>query len=270
MIKIIHTLRDLMQFIIPNAFTKNHEQVLAIYLSGSQRLSTAEWRQLYEAINLLGSAQIIQDDKSRTFKQIYEELVGRPFPTEYINQLLATKNVVQDAPKITAVFARQIKPILEKADLLQREDPQSWLFLIYCVYWWQSFARGYAFEVEIMRDLTASNVDFQMHDIRNRVERYSPADLIVLNLMGDIKTSTYFLEWDEQGHLPNDFYITRLFEKGKERTLVVFQKPHAWDVIDGGETVSSTLENILSLLPTPIHIEQHGILLIVVDYEHWK
>ena len=159
---------------------------------------------------------------------------------------------------------------MEEEGLLTRAAPFSVLLQGYCLYWWQSFSRGYAFEVYIMRDLKAANIEFQMHDIRRQIGRLSPADLIVLDLLGDIKTSVYFLQWQSRGELPNDFYITRLYEKGRERTLVVFQKPHAWDVINGGNTIPGTLEAILDLLPTPIEIEQRGIMLVVVDYEAWK
>ena len=76
--------------------------------------------------------------------------------------------------------------------MLRRDVPYSILLQGYCLYWWQSFARGYAFEVYIMQDLTADGIQFQMHDVRNWVERYSPADLVVLDLLGDIKTSIYF------------------------------------------------------------------------------
>lgn len=109
-----------------------------------------------------------------------------------------------------------------------------------------------------------------MHDIQHRLEQYSPADLIVLNLLGDIKTSTYFLQQQPRGLLPNDFYITRLYEKGQERTLVVMQKPFAWEVIGGVTAVPGTLENVLSLLPKPVQIERYGIILVVIDYESWK
>lgn len=138
------------------------------------------------------------------------------------------------------------------------------------IYWWQSFSRGYTFELFIMRDLLAGGIEFQMHDIRQPAERYSPADLIVLALLGDIKTSIYFLQEPSANKLPNDFYITRLYEKGRKRTLVVFQKPAAWEVIEGGVTEPGTLGTILELLPTPIEIERRGIMLIVVEYETWK
>jgi len=121
-----------------------------------------------------------------------------------------------------------------------------------------------------MHDLEASRVDFTMHDLLRGSERYSQADLIVLDLLGDIKTSTYFLQLQPSGPLSNDFYITRLYDKGRIRTLVVFQKPHAWQRIGGEETVPGDLDNILDLLPQPVQLEQPELTLIVVEYEDWK
>lgn len=259
-----------MQIILPTSFSKQHEQAFTAYLTDSRRLTSASWRLLFEAVDLLGQAVIVEENTTCTFRQVYNELIDEPFADEFINKLLTLKNITKQSPALTAVFARRISPILEQAGLLNREMPQSWLLLAYCVYWWQSFTRGYVFEVEIMHDLQSAGIEFQMHDIRQRLERYSPADLIVLGLMGDIKTSTYFLQWEPGGHLSNDFYITRLFEKSRERTLVVFQKPFAWEMIGKETAVSGTLENALTLLPKPVQLEQHGIILIVVDYEKWK
>ncbi|HRQ42568.1 MAG TPA: hypothetical protein PLD25_32025 [Chloroflexota bacterium] len=259
-----------MQFIIPPSLTKKHEQALTAYLTDRRKLTTAVWQNLYEAIDILDEAQVIIGHSKQTFRQLYDVYVAQPFASPYIDQLLTTKDVAKEGSMLAAVFARQIGPSLQKADLVRRDTPQSWLLLVYCLYWWQSFARGYSFEVEIMRDLTSSGIQFQMHDIRHRSERYSPADLIVSNLMGDIKTSIYFLQQQVRGELSNDFYITRLFDKGHERILVVFQKPFAWEFIGGGTAVPSTLENVLSLLPRPVQIAQHGIILVVIDYESWK
>jgi hypothetical protein len=65
--------------------------------------------------------------------------------------------------------------------------------LAYCLYFWESFAAGYAFEVEIFRDLSASGIRFKAHDIRTRRSRLSPYDLEIMGLRGDVKTSFYFL-----------------------------------------------------------------------------
>jgi hypothetical protein len=258
------------RIVIPPAFSRPHEQTLTTYLADYRQLNTGSWQRLYEAIDLLAQAQVTAGETSYTFRQIYDSFVDRPFADEYIEKLLALNNVAKNTEALIATYARRIGPTLEQSGLLQRDIPQSWLLLAYCVYWWQSLSRGYAFEVEIMRDLTLSGVEFQMHDLHNRRARYSPADLTVLGLLGDIKTSVYFLQSQPSGQLPNDFYITRLYEKGHERTLVVFQKPFAWEALDGGAAVSGTLENILALLPKPVRLEQSGIILVVAEYQTWK
>jgi hypothetical protein len=259
-----------LRFVVPPEFSREHHDALMAYLTDSRGLSTTDWRQVFDGIDLLDKAQVTTIKTTRTFRQVYDELIRRPFANKYIEQLLETKSVVAESPKIAANFARQVRSVLQEADLLKRDEPYSILLQVYCLYRWQSFSRGYAFEVYIVRDLEAADIEFQMHDIRSQMGRLSPADLVVLDLLGDIKTSVYFLQWQSPGELPNDFYITRLYEKGRERTLVVFQKPDAWDAIGGGMTIPGTLEAILDLLPSPIEIEQRGIMLVVVDYETWK
>jgi hypothetical protein len=39
------------------------------------------------------------------------------------------------------------------------------------LYWWQMFARGYAFEIAIYRDLTASGIAHTAHGLRDRQAR---------------------------------------------------------------------------------------------------
>lgn len=259
-----------LQIILPETFAQEHERVLTIYLSNDRQLDTSLRQVLYEAIDLLSQAKVKSDASSSTFRQVYDKYVDQPFADSYFEKLLALVDVPTQSPVLTAEFARQIAPALEQASLLIQDVPQSYLLFAYCVYWWQSFARGYAFEVEIMRDLEASQIDFTTHDLLSHGERYSQADLIVLDLLGDIKTSTYFLQLQPSGPLANDFYITRLYDKRRIRTLVVFQKPHAWQRIGGEETVSGDLSNVLDLLPKPVQLEQPELTLIVIEYENWK
>lgn len=255
---------------IPSGFTREHERALTVFLNDDRRLDTPMRQKLFEAIELLGEAELKVNTSSYTFAQIYEQYIDRSFADTYIEQLLTLVDIAAQGPALSARFAKQIAAVLQQANFLTRESPQSYLLFAYCVYWWQSFARGYGFEVEIMRDLRASGLDFTMHDIRDRSERYSPADLIVLGLLGDIKTSIYFLQTQSAGPLTNDFYITRLYDKGYVRTLVVFQNPHAWQKIKGGQTAIGHLHNILDLLPQPVQLEQAESKLIVVVYEDWK
>lgn len=259
-----------LQIILPDTFTQEHEWILTIYLSDDRRLNTATRQKLYEAIDLLSQAEVKSDTSSSTFRQVYDQYVDQPFANSYFEQLLTLTDVTTQSSTLTAEFARQIASILEQASLLTHDVPQGYLLFAYCVYWWQSFARGYAFEVEIMRDLEASQLDFTMHNLLSSGERYSQADLIVLGLLGDIKTSTYFLQLQSNESLANDFYITRLYDKGRIRTLVVFQKPHAWQRIGGKETILGDLNHVLDLLPQPVQLMQPELTLIVIEYEDWK
>ena len=257
-------------FLINPNFSTAHQRVLTVYLQDERRLTTDLWHLLYEAIGLLDQS-VVQIDQARyTFRQVYNQHIDQPLADSYIEQLISLTDLAGQFPTLTATFARRIGPILDQAQLRARNMPQSFLLFAYCIYWWQSFARGYAFEVEIKRDLEVSQIAFTMHDIRRRSERYSQADLVVLAMMGDIKTSIYFLQESSERSLPNDFYITRLYEQGHARTLVVFQKPFAWRRIGGGIATSGELENVLKLLPQPVQVTEANTVLIVVTYETWK
>ena len=159
---------------------------------------------------------------------------------------------------------------LQQVDLQRPEWPETNLLLSYCLYFWESFTAGYAFEVRIFRDLTASGMIFNAHDIRSRQERYLSYDLEVLGLYGDIKTSTYFLKVGRSKKLPHDFYITRFYDKkGRQRILVVMLKPAAWNQIDGN-TVTKLLEEAAEAFPSPVRVELDVGPIVVADYEVWK
>ena len=84
------------------------------------------------------------------------------------------------------------------------------------------------------------------------------------------KASTYFLKFQPASDLRNDFYITRLYEKKRQRTLVVFQKPVAWQRINGEILYEGKLEEIQHILPQPVRLQHNNVTLIVVDYPLWK
>ncbi len=135
---------------------------------------------------------------------------------------------------------------------------------------WYDFTTGYAFEVVILRDLSASGVDFQAHDLRDRHARQSPFDLVVLGSTGDLKTSTYFLHTIRMLGLLADFYITQLYDpRSRQRRVVVFLKRPAWEAIDG-EAQPTTLVDLPNVMPTVAEITHDRQSLIVVDYPEWK
>ena len=258
-----------MQLVLPEDFTTQHQAVLTQYLTDDRRLRPPEWRLLYEGIDTLDTARVQTEEGTLSFEQLYQHYVDARFATDYLERLLTLTDIETQAPALIAQFARQIAPHLKQVGLLRSDLPETRLLYAYCVYWWQSFARGYAFEVQILRDLQDSGVEFHAHDVRDPYERRSIADLIVLDLAGDVKTSTYFLRQATSRDLPNDFYVTRLWTGTRHRLLTVFQKPAAWEKINGG-TVEGQLSNLVDLLPKPVTLRRGDTTLIVVEYSTWK
>lgn len=259
-----------MQVLIPTTLTQEHKQVLATYLTDDRLLRSADWAKIYEAIGLLKDARLVRQNRTWRFRQIYNQQIDRSFADLYLQKLLSLDDVPKQNPALAAMFARRIQLYLERVGLLNKNVFENWLLRAYCVYWWQSFARGYAFEVEIIRDLEANGLVFQAHDILSHIERYDAADLEVLGLKGDIKTSTYFVKFEPASNLRNDFYITRLYEKKRQRTLVVFQKPVAWQTINGEVLYDSKLDDLHKILPHPVRLQQDDATLVVIEYDLWK
>ena len=110
-------------------------------------------------------------------------------------------------------------------------------------------------------------MQFQAHDLTDRQERYSPGDLIVSGMLGDIKTSVYFVQ--VAAPLSHDFYIVRLFVQGRPYTLAVMLKPQAWEEIDG-DTVEGTLDAVVTRFPDAVRIKESGHQLVALDYAEWK
>ncbi len=189
--------------------------------------------------------------------------------TPYLRALLTLDDVSHQSPALAATYVRRVRAYLRQARLYDSSVPTTRLLENYCIYRWQSFARGYAFELEILRDLERAGIDFHAHDMLDPIERYAESDLIVLGLRGDIKTSTYFLQTQPFSGLRNDFYITSLYIAGQRRILVVFLKPSAWAKING-DTIPGTLDTIAALFPAAVKLQRGRVALIVIEYEKWK
>ena len=253
----------------PSTFTRRYRQVITRYLAeGWGRLSPDERKLGFEAFNILHTARVQYPTGSFTFHQVYERYVERVWADRYISRLLALSLPAKQHPALRRRIAALIVASLQKAGLVRPAAPHSQVLLAYILHWWESFAAGYAFEVEVFHDLRESGIEFEAHDLRDRVARRSSYDLKVLGLPGDVKTSLYFLRRPERPSV-SQFYITRLETKQRTRTLVVFLKPEAWAVING-ETLVTHLERLSEVLPQTAQVQVGSFELIVADYEVWK
>lgn len=255
-----------LQIVLPANFTPKHEKVVIEYLAG-QLAGKEAWRLAFTAFDLLDEAILHLPDGSQTFRTLYRQLIDDEIADQYLHELLTLQDVEKGSPALWARFARQIMTEFVQRGWQRTDIPETRLLLSYFLYWWGAFARGYALEVEIFQDLQQSGVQFQAHNLLDHQERYSPSDLIIRGLAGDIKTSVYFVQ--AAISLTQDFYIVRLSLRGRTYTLVVLLQPLAWDAING-DTVDGTLETIQQQSSTPIRIRQAGHVLVALAYTEWK
>ena len=251
---------------LPANFTPHHEDVVIRYLSGQLR-GPDDWRLAIEAFNLLDDSVIENFGQVYNFRTFYRQFVDERFSEAYLQALLNLANIRQQSPSLWASYARQIVQAFIQLGWQDDEQTTTRLCLSYLLYWWNAFARGYAFEAEVFQDLQRWGVDFQAHDLLNRHQRFSPSDLTVIGQAGDIKTSTYFLHLSSS--ISHDFYIVRFWDHGQLYTIVVMLQSASWDKING-DTVDGHLSSVLQQLPRPVRIRSDNHEFVVIAYDEWK
>ncbi|MBN1815561.1 MAG: hypothetical protein JXA14_27255 [Anaerolineae bacterium] len=257
------------QVLLPAEFQEEHRRIALEFVLHGHEFGIVEWRKAIIAFDLLKNAAVLTERGFLPFPVIYRQHIEEAYADEFIDALYQTEHVTVAGVRRWATVARSIEPTLTQAGLFRSDVPATRLIVAYCLYWWRAFTLGYALEIEIQRDLEASGVHFQAHDLRRRAERLSPYDLQILGFRGDIKTSVYFLQAARTRALPHDFYVTRIRGQKRARTLVVFLQDEMWQAIDG-ETLLVLLEQVAGTMPHAARIVQSGVELTVIDYETWK
>lgn len=257
------------EILLPAAFTDQHRRVVERYIRDA-RLKLAEWRNLFEALDLLAHASIRAGNKVLTFADIYQMIVPESVIADFLSHLLELSDTERDGVPLKATYARAISERLSESHWYDPALTYSLYLRAYCIYWWDSFAKGYIFEVAVYRDLKRDDVAFIAHDITDPDQRLSTSDLLVNNWRGDIKTSTYFLATARTRILRHDFYITRLYDHRQQRRVwVVIMQPQVWTMIDG-ETETVDLNQSYQCFPAVSHFYHHDQRLIVAAYKVWK
>jgi len=255
---------------LPPEFTRSHRQVIHRYLSGQESLSGDDWPLLIQAMDMLRQATVVRDGSPEAFAAIYDRLVDAAYSDSLIEQLLRLADPESESELLRAIISRRILTDLRTTGLWKADAPDSQLLVAFCLYWWQMFVRGYAFEVAVYRDLVDSRVVYVAHDLRNRQTRLSGHDLEVMGFRGDVKTSTYFAWTRRTEMLDLDFYITRMYHvKARRWYRVVWLRPQFWRVLNG-EPMPVAYEAIWQVLPGVAQIVLRGREFIVVLYDVWK
>ncbi len=255
--------------LLPAEFQDVHRRAALAWVCRGHEFGSAEWQVAIRAFDLLKEAAIVTARGVLPFPAIYYRYIERPYADAFMQTLLHAKDIEAEGTRAWAAVAQTIIPGLQQNGLARAEQPATRLLSAYCLYWWYAFAYGYMFEVEILRDLAQSGIQFDAHELTQRRARLSAWDLEVLGFRGDIKRSLAFLQTLRGQHLPLTFYIVRLTEAGRARTLVVMMRQEMWRVIDG-DTVMAALGHLTEVLPAAAHVSYENISVIVVDYALWK
>lgn len=257
------------RILLPAEFQDIHRRAALAWVRRGHEFSRDEWRVVIRAFDLLKEAAVVTQEGILPFPAIYYRHVDRPHADAFIKTLLDADKIEPTGGQAWAEVARNIPLWLRQVGLAPSHQPAARLLVAYCLYWWYAFAYGYIFEVEILRDLAQSGVQFIAHDLTKRQERMSPWDLEVLGFRGDIKRSLFFLQTLRGRRLPYTFYIVRLTQARRSRTLVVMMRQAMWAAIDG-ETILTTLSNLADVLPDTCRVRISGVEIIVADYGLWK
>lgn len=257
------------QIFLPTTFTERHRRAVEQYIRDA-RLTPSGWQDVLEAFDLLGQARIQVGDETRTFAAIYHTLIEEPIVADFLARLLQLANPEREGIPLKAAYARTVTDRLLKSGWYDPNARYSLYLRTYCIFWWDSFAKGYIFEVAVYRDLQAAGVAFVAHDITDPEQRRLSYDLLVSDWRGDVKTSPYFLATARTQVLRHDFYITRLYDRERRhRVWAVIMQPEVWAVING-ETEVADLSQAHRCFPTPSHFYHRNRRLVVAAYEVWK
>lgn len=255
---------------LPPDLTYSHREVIQRYLRSKERMASNDWSLLIQAMDLLRQAQVIDDDGAKSFAAIYDKAVDAVYSDRVIEDLLSLVDPEREYEAIRAATSRQILADLRASSLWRTDAPSTQFLVAFCLYWWQMFVRGYAFEVTIQRDLVESQIAHVAHDLHYRQERLAGHDLEVMGFIGDVKTSTYFVLARRSEMLAHDFYITRMYNAAARRWhRIVWLKPAFWKLLDG-EPTPTAYDAIWETLPRVASITLRSRAFIVVFYDEWK
>ena len=260
-----------MEITLKTPLAASEQRALIRYLTvGPGMLSRDEWQIIWKVTDQLRDAQVEWEDRTYTFAEFYTAFVDKVYADDFLNMLWDSGNIEQFGRQrqfeITATIRRTF---IERGWYGSHQANSRWL-LAFVLYWWSSFATGYTFEVNVLKDLVASRLVESTRDPRQRMQRYSPADIVLGGLRGDIKSSTSFFFFARSYPLRHDFYITRLYDtSARQYRCVVIMPIASWRRING-EIDATTFPHLLESLPGPAQFTFREETLVVIAYDDWK
>ncbi len=255
--------------ILPAQLSEEQRRMLVAQSQAQGSLTQREWVAALAVFDLLHTGQVIWQGETLPFSTFYTRAIDAAHATGFLEQLLTTADAEAEGRRLMLLHWQQIRTALTALGVTG-ETVEGRVLLAYCLYWWQSFSKGYIREVAVFRALAQAGIAFEAHDLRDPVARRSAYDLVVLGRYGDVKTSTYFVHTARAFPLRCDFYLVRMWDNVARQWIdLVLLTPDAWHELDG-EPVPCSWEMVAQLLPTVVQVIVRGEALVVVPYELWQ
>ena len=260
-----------MEITLTTPLAASEQRTLARYLTvGPGMLSRGEWQVIWRVTDQLRDGQVEWEGRTYTFAEFYATFVDDVYADEFLNMLWDSSNIKQFGRRRQFEIAAAIRRTFIECEWYGSHQPNSRWLLAFVLYWWSSFATGYTFEVNVLKNIVASRLVESTRDPRQRIQRYAPADIVLGGLSGDIKSSTSFFFFARSYPLRHDFYITRLYDAAaRQYRCVVIMPIASWSRIDG-EMDATTFPNLLESLPGPAQFTFREETLVVIAYDEWK
>lgn len=249
--------------------TEQELAILRLYLSDARHLSSDEWRTLRSGIDRLAQCMVDFSGRTYTFREFYATFVNGTYARPFLAQLGQLRDLEKEGAALQATVARKILTWLRANGIVAAAVQNAEFLIIYTLYWWAAFARGYLFEQIVFRDLGRSGIRYQAHEVETGPGRYTRYDLVIPELgNGDVKASLYFL--DHLREPTADFYITQLYDSKQQRLrLTVFLYPEGWKRLNG-TPLPATISTAPQLFPQPVLVVILSKPWVMVEYEYWK
>lgn len=250
--------------------TEAHQFALLNSITHPVAASPQERQHLLQGIDLLRASRIEIDGQNLSFANFFDRFIDAAYTDEFIASALASNSIRIDGHKLKKRIIEAIRTRFIQEQWFRSDVPATRFLIAFCLYWWNAFAIGYIFEIEVFQDLQSSDLLFHAHDLRKRSERYSSADLTISGWRGDIKSSTYFFFTARTSVLSHDFYVTRYYATiNSQYHWFVILRSDIWNEIDG-DTQQMTFPNWPVNFFTPVVFEFHGTIWVAVSYQIWK
>lgn len=260
----------MLEIYLPKTLNVEQQQVLISYLNAPRTLTRTEWTIIWNVMDVLRTAIVTVGEQRYTFSEFYRVNIDDVYADAFLNDLWDAEQPEFVGRQLKTRISKEIRHLFRTQSwYIPAKKETRWLFA-YCIYWWNSFANGYIFEVSVLKDLQKEGIVFSERDIRNSAVRFTSADILIEEWTGDMKNSTYFFFVARSYPLICDFYITRLFNAERRRyDWIVILNKRMWMNIDG-ETKASDFHHLDECLESPLHFELSSNIFIAVSYLVWK